>query len=331
MIAWAVDESEAAMADDIIEKTIKGIRDNTVEGKNSLNLSDYHTTTYEYGVDVPKHGHLDFGNDNKFDISYKIFNLLSDNTKNKIKISEYTEEIYNRKYDNVNGQCLTISFNYKDRNGIGLEMAVPVAQKQKFKDYLFAALFEKIEEASEKAIDYSNSWSSSSFTCNVAVRTHLYYYKNYEKVLFPKKGSGLTKVSDEGANFIRGEIDKDGLADDIYEDLVTDNEHTSYFEELEKESNDSWKTFFDNIQAKANSGEIIIGIIHSNDRPTTSHGHIVAIMPESLSSEGKTTINIGGIFYKPIALEAGTSDKEIVPIKALADQLVKYKWFKYLK
>jgi len=332
MIPWFQEDEGAAMESQLVDQIVTAIRTNTLDKKSTINLSDYYNTVEEYGVNLHGWKTVDYGDGNKFDISLKINTLLSDTSKNSLSISTYSEREFNRNYGHIDGLCTTFDFKYKNRSITGLEVAVPVAQKEKFKDYLFAALIEKISVSADSALACSDEWKEGvNYTCNVAVRTYLYLFKDKESVLFPKTGSGLTSVNDTGDKYIKGEIDENGMADDIYKDLEIDNEHSSYFEKIEKGPNSTWKTFFDDIQTSVNFGEVIIGVIHSDDRPNTSHGHIVAIMPLSLNSVDRAIINIGGVFYKPIALEAGSANKEIVPIKSNAEQLVKYEWYKYIK
>ncbi len=203
-------------------------------------------------------------------------------------------------------------------------------------DSIDAETLEKIEEASDDALDAGESWNPTKYACNNTIRAYLYYFKN-DPVLFPEPmeeghryGSGLSGPNDE--TVLIGEVTYDGTANLIYDDLVA-GDMDDYFSEIEKGNNETWNQFFNNLQKEANSGEIIIGVIKES-----GHGHIVAVMPKSLFTETTEKIKIGNDnnVELPITLEAGGDIKEIKQFpKDRKDELTRetnpYKWYKYIK
>ena len=182
---------------------------------------------------------------------------------------------------------------------------------------------------------------SDSYACNSAVRAYLYYQEN-DAVLFPETmpekesnfpyGSGLEGPNDDAV--LKGKISWDGVANEMYIDLAgKGNDLGDEFEEVEKGNDETWNTYFDRIQKLANKGEIIIGVVHSDDR-TASRGHIVALVPKSICEEKyseEELINIGADddVITPCALEAGGNEKKMKYFDHSPTEIPFYKWYKY--
>mgnify|MGYP006289953297 CR=1 FL=1 len=203
-------------------------------------------------------------------------------------------------------------------------------------EYLFGPDLELIQEKADSALDVGESWNPDSQACNNVVRAYLYYLKQ-DPVLFPEAmepghsyGSGLEGPN--GPTILKGEISWDGKANRIYEDLKN-GEVTEYFSEITKSSTQTWNDFFNDIQDKANSGEIIIGV----KKESSTDGHIVAFMPESLYNGDDKLLDIDddkNVKF-PIALEGGSDVKEIKPFIGKELEITRdnneYKYYRYIK
>jgi len=323
----AQDEEEGEMrTDDLIKKIITGIRNANISKKSTIKISDYYTTNYPYGKNVPDWKTVDYGNDNIFDVSLSLYNVLDEKEKNIVKISTFKEEEKNRKYSTdkafIDGKCLTIKFDYKNRDECGIEIAIPNKQKQKLKDYLFGALIKQFSKAADTATSCAFSWSGNSMACNIGVRTAIYFYKN-DKVLFPEDpGSGLFKADQKP--YLIGKITNPGKANNIYDDLE-DNE-LSEFKPISNATDCNYPDF-DELQEQANNGAVIIGVRKNN----SGSGHIVLIMPDSFNEKTNEEILFeieGEEINLPIVLECGIGTKTIRPFKD-KNHISYYMWYKY--
>ncbi|ALO13810.1 hypothetical protein L21SP5_00128 [Salinivirga cyanobacteriivorans] len=330
-----MEEGESTVINNLIENIITDLRDGNLGGLTEIDLLDYCEIDAMGGVTIRDWRTLDFGNDNVFDVSLTLHSVREDEEANFIDITTFEEDEYHRNYLTIDEICYTVSFDYKNRGGVGLEMAVPLAQKEKFKDYLLGGLIAQISVNADSALNAGESWNPDDYACNNAVRAFLYYQKN-DAILFPVThpeypnsiyGSGLESVA--GPTILKGEISWDGKANMIYDDLGTGNLANS-FEEIVKNSTQTWKVFFEEIQSSANSGEIIVGVKKEPD-----HGHVVVFMPESLYNGTNEAIIIGeerGVI-KPIALEAGNDVKEIKPFIGEENDITRttnqYRYYKY--
>jgi len=310
----------------LIKKIISGIRDASITDNSTVGLSDYYSTSYSHGTKVNSWKTVNFGNDNKFDVSLTLHDVLDDSEENIVSVSSFSENEIFRKYTtnktSVEGTCLTLKFDYENREGCGIEIAVPIEQKQEFKDYLFGALIEQFSQAADTAISCAFSWSGNDMACNIGVRTTVYFHKN-DKVLFPVSGSGLFKANQEP--YFKGEITDPGKANNIYNDLDSND-----LDEFEKITNASGCNYpdFEELQEQANDGAAIIGVKENN----TGSGHIVIIMPESFNErsdiERSFNITSNEIIILPITLECGQGTKEVRPFEN-AEDIVEFKWYKY--
>ncbi|WP_029164141.1 hypothetical protein [Anaerophaga thermohalophila] len=95
----------------------------------------------------------------------------------------------------------------------------------------------------------------------------------------------------------------------------------------------TWNDFFNDIQNKANSGEIIIGVV----KRSSGVGHVVAFMPASLYRGDDKLIDIEDDkkVKFPIALEGGGNIKEIKPFIGSELEITRdnneYKYYRYIK
>jgi len=203
-------------------------------------------------------------------------------------------------------------------------------------EYLFGPDLELIQEKADSALDIGEAWNPNSEACNNVVRAYIYCLKQ-DPVLFPVEmepghrfGSGLE--GPDGPTILKGEISWDGTANKIYKNLE-DGDLSEYFSEITKSSTQTWSDFFNDIQDKTNSGEIIIGV----KKESSTAGHVVVFMPESLYSGSNDKVIIGterGV-TKPIALEGGGDIKEIKPFIGTSSEITRstnpYKFYKYIK
>mgnify|MGYP006290911853 CR=1 FL=1 len=205
-------------------------------------------------------------------------------------------------------------------------------------EYLFGPDLELIQEKADSALDIGEAWNPNSEACNNVVRAYIYCLKQ-DPVLFPVEmepghrfGSGLE--GPDGPTILKGEISWDGTANKIYKNLE-DGDLSEYFSEITKSSTQTWNDFFNDMQDKANSGEIIIGV----KKEISESGHIVTFMPESLYTGSAKIIdfintNEDDIVF-PIALEGGGNIKEIKPFIGSENELTRninpYIFYKYKK
>ena len=320
-----VREAESTVINDLVENIITDLRDGNLGGLTELDLLNYCTIDAMAGVTIQEWSTVDFGNDNVFDVSLTLHSVREDEEANIIDITAFEEEEYHRNYmtdqASIDEMCYTVSFDYKNRGGVGLEMAVPVEQKESFKDYLLGALLAQYSMAADTAMSCAFSWSGNDMACNIGVRTAIYFYKN-NQLLFPKSpGSGLFKSNQEP--YLIGEITKPGKANDIYNDL--ENEELSKFEPISNATECSYPDF-DELQDQANNGVAIIGVRENS----SGSGHIVLIMPKSFNQGNEpTSFSIGLRTVKyPICLECGFGDKKVEPFRDKGN-ISEYKWYKY--
>jgi hypothetical protein len=196
------------------------------------------------------------------------------------------------------------------------------------KNYLYGIDLEYMDQIGDSALDAAIDMNPGGAACNLAVRAYFHYLKN-DNVLFPVSHNGTSNwgaplccptIDDQGEtvyppeSIFIGSVEWDGRANNIYNSFE-DSQLSSFFEKIEKQASQTWKSFFDNIQEKANNGEIIIGVKHNlND---SLSGHIVVFMPEKSSYPPKIEKIIGGDIgvEKPYALEAGNPDDNEKKIK----------------
>jgi len=199
---------------------------------------------------------------------------------------------------------------------------------------------ETLEANAKEGIDAGENWNPDSYACNNAVRAFLYYYKT-DAVLFPVTdpdhpnsdwGSGLEGLN--GPTILKGDISWDGTANKMYEDFYEEgNDLSSSFAEIEKSDTDTWNTYFDLLQKLANKGEIIIGVVHSDDR-SASRGHIVVLVPKSICEDKYPEEELKDIgtdvdVIIPCALEAGGDEKKMKYFDHSPTEIPFYKWYKY--
>ncbi|MEP5610679.1 MAG: hypothetical protein ABJP45_00445, partial [Cyclobacteriaceae bacterium] len=215
--------------------------------------------------------------------------------------------------------------------------------KVPFEEEMSAVEVEEFREDVQDGIDDGESWNPNGYACNNAVRSFLYHREN-DPILFPETepdkadthryGSGLTGPDD--TKVLKGSVTWSGLADNMCDDFNGEgNNLTESFTEIVRDGTETWNHYFDRLQKEANKGEIVVGVVHSNDR-TSTNGHIVALVPKSVCGDEqnqRTVDEIGGATEEgvrlPCALEAGANVKKIKWFAQDTDEIDNYKWYRY--
>ena len=104
---------------------------------------------------------------------------------------------------------------------------------------------------------------------------------------------------------------------------------------VKKRPDQTWKDFFEDIQNRADRGEIIIGVIKKS-----GHGHIVAFMPQDPAYPKREEKKVGTEkkVIKPFALEAGSpkdEDKKVRVFGASSEHITRttnpFIYYRYTK
>ncbi len=230
--------------------------------------------------------------------------------------------------------------NKKDEEVVRLN--VKKEQYGELKEYLLFSMLDEITVNSTKALSAGEDINPTSYACNITVRAYLYYHKN-DSALFPESYQGTSTwgaplCCPTGANSYApesikiGKVNWDGRANNIY-DSFEEGDLDEHFTEIVKSSTQTWNDFFNDLQRRANKGEVIIG----NIKRSGGVGHIVAIMPESLYTGDDKIKDVGddkNVKF-PTALEGGGDVKEVKPFIASESELTRttnpYKFYRYIK
>jgi hypothetical protein len=340
MIGWLEDDEEGEMRM-YCEQYISDLL-NDINEKNSENSGLINSVWSGQMVDCEVMFDFELQNSN-----ITLTDLYFETTLTEDVDIDFYSDVYKKTklsvYDGIENEYVRYDFGDfdVDKEAIPIYSFIILEEDMNlFHSYLFGnertelskAELDSMAEDSNDALACAVGIAGTGPGCNIATREYVYFQKD-DAVLFPKKECGLAgHCTKEGLKVLDGKISCLGRADKIYDD-ITDGLLSAFFTEVKK-NDKTYKEFLSDIQTEANYGEIIIGVIHSDDRPYGA-GHIIVIIPSALYSEeiDKKSIFEGtpkaenGI-TPPIALEAGGQNKKIKPMWEL-ERVDKYEWYVY--